>query len=175
MPLDGAELFENQTLAKLWQVERVLATEDQWCKGRLYDRKGRHCLVGAITEADGRQALTRPILRAVREVSGKHYWRIESFNDDPNTSHRDVLRVLNRARLTIISDIAEAGQKKSWKRKLTDGVSALFPAIGIGANLYGGGLDDLPAAPLPVRARGAMGPVEYARSSRVRETSDLYQ
>jgi hypothetical protein len=176
MPLDGAELFENQTLAKLRQVERLLATEGQWCKGRLYDRKGRHCLVGAITEADGRQALTRPIMHAVREVSGKHYWRIESFNDDPNTSHRDVLRVLHRARLMIISDIAEAGQKKSWKRKLTDGVSALFRAIGIGAHLCGGGLDDLPATPVPVRVRSAAGPDECARSARrVRETSDLYQ
>jgi hypothetical protein len=173
MPLDGFELFEDPTLAKLRQVECLLATEDQWCKGRLYDRKGRHCLVGAITEVDGRQALTRPIMRAVRAVSGKHYWRIESFNDDPGTSHRDVLRVLHRARLLLIAEIAGIDQRKSWKRKLTDAIGALFPATGIGAHLYGAGFDDLPAIPVSVRARSAY---EYRRSPPpVRETSDLYQ
>ena len=65
----------------------MLAIEDQWCKGRLHDRKGRHCLVGAITEVNGRQELTRPIIRAIKEISGKHYWRIELFNDDPGTNH----------------------------------------------------------------------------------------
>lgn len=176
MPLDGFELFEDPLLAKLRQVECLLATEDQWCKGRLYDRKGRHCLVGAISQVDGRQALTRPITRAVREVSGKHYWRIETFNDDPNTSHRDVLRVLQRARLLILSDIASAGQPKSWKRRLGDRISALFPTIGVGMHLYGTGLDDLAAMPLPVRVRSAAGSDEYRGSPRpVRATSDLCQ
>jgi hypothetical protein len=174
MPLDGFELFEDPSLAKLRRVERLLATEDQWCKGRLYDRKGRRCLAGAISQVDGRQVLTRPITRAVREVSGKHYWRIESFNDDPNTSHRDVLRVLQRARLLILSEIASVGQPKSWKHRLADGISALFPAIGIGMHPYGTGLDDLTAMPIPARVRSAAGPDEYRGSLRpVRETSDL--
>ena len=99
MPLDGTEMFENPILGKLWQVECMLATEDQWCKGRLHDRKGRHCLVGAMTEVNGRQDLTRPIIRAIKEISGRHYWRIELFNDDPSTNHQDVLRVLHRTRL----------------------------------------------------------------------------
>jgi hypothetical protein len=174
MPLDGAELFENQTLAKLWEVERLLATEDQWCKGRLYDRRGRHCLVGAMIETDGRPALTRPIMRAVREVSGKHYWRIESFNDDPNTSHRDVLRVLNRARTLVISEIAEAGQSRSWRRRLVDGFTALVAMTGVGTHLYGAGLADLSASPMPVRVRSAAGPDAHQHAFRpVRETSDL--
>ena len=48
MPFDGIDTFEPHPLAKLGAVERLLATEQQWCKGRLRDAHGRHCLVGAI-------------------------------------------------------------------------------------------------------------------------------
>ena len=48
MPFDGIETFETHPLMKLGAVERLLATEQQWCKGRLRDAHGRHCLVGAI-------------------------------------------------------------------------------------------------------------------------------
>ena len=59
MPYDATELdiFENHPLAKLGAVERLLATEQQWCKGRLQDRDGRHCLVGAMQAAEARQVL----------------------------------------------------------------------------------------------------------------------
>jgi hypothetical protein len=126
MPLDGTEMFENPILGKLWQVECMLATEDQWCKGRLHDRKGRHCLVGAMTEVNGRQDLTRPIIRAIKEISGRHYWRIESFNDDPSTNHQDVLRVLHRARLILISEIAEADEPRAWYLKLLDKIEGIL-------------------------------------------------
>ena len=110
MPWDGAELFENRTLAKLGQVERLLATEQHWCKGSLRDASGRHCLVGAIVAVGGRRELMRPVIRAAREVSGKRYWRIEAFNDDPNTTHRDVMRVLSRTRQNLLADIARPRQ-----------------------------------------------------------------
>jgi hypothetical protein len=119
MPLDGSEYFGNPTLAKLALVERVLATEGQWCKGALRDRRGRHCLVGAIALADGRRELTKPILEAARAVGGRRYWRIQSFNDDPGTTHADVLRVIARARLAILDDIAGAG-RPGWSQRLKD-------------------------------------------------------
>lgn len=128
MPLDGTDLFENPSLAKLNRVERLLATEQHWCKGRLRDADGRRCLIEAITAVDGRQELTRPIIRAAREISGKHYWRIESFNDDPRTTHRDVLRVLQLAREGIVADIAALGQPQPWRRKLTEALRILAPA-----------------------------------------------
>ncbi|MGA8754861.1 MAG: hypothetical protein WB611_00800 [Stellaceae bacterium] len=149
MPLDGTEMFENPILGKLWQVECMLATEDQWCKGRLHDRKGRHCLVGAMTEVNGRQDLTRPIIRAIKEINGKHYWRIESFNDDPSTNHQDVLRVLHRARLILISEIAEADEPRAWYLKLLDKIEGIL-SIGkdsLGPDSFGGNL-----APVPVRS-----------------------
>ena len=62
MPFDGIDTFEPHPLAKLGAVERLLATEQQWCKGRLRDAHGRHCLVGAIEAVDGRQMLQRVVL-----------------------------------------------------------------------------------------------------------------
>jgi hypothetical protein len=90
----------------------MLATEQQWCKGRLRDAHGRHCLVGAIEAVGGRQVLQKPILQAAREVSGKRYWRIEFFNDDPRTTHADVLQVLRRTRENMI-----AGMLGSYDRQ----------------------------------------------------------
>jgi hypothetical protein len=115
MPFDGIETIETHPLAKLGAVERLLATEQQWCKGRLRDAHGRHCLVGAIEAVDGRQLLQKVILHAAREVSGKRYWRIEFFNDDPRTTHADVLAVLRRAREDIIVGIICESQP--WHRK----------------------------------------------------------
>lgn len=168
MPLDGTEMFENPILGKLWQVECMLATEDQWCKGRLHDRKGRHCLVGAMTEVNGRQDLTRPIIRAIKEINGKHYWRIESFNDDPSTNHQDVLRVLHRARLILISEIAEADEPRAWYLKLLDKIEGIL-AIGkdsLGPDSFGGNL-----APVPVRSTVSARDAEETRRL-VRETID---
>jgi hypothetical protein len=115
MPWDGAELFENRTLVKLGQVERLLASEQHWCKGSLCDAGGRHCLVGAIAAVGGRRELMRPVIRAVRDVSGAHYWRIEAFNDAPGTTHPDVMRVLRRARENVLADLARPPQPLAQK------------------------------------------------------------
>jgi hypothetical protein len=115
MPFDGIETIETHPIAKLGAVERLLATEQQWCKGRLRDAHGRHCLVGAIEAVDGRQLLQKVILQAAREVSGKRYWRIEFFNDDPRTTHADVLAVLRHAREDIIAGMVCESQ--AWRHK----------------------------------------------------------
>jgi hypothetical protein len=109
MPLDGTELgtLGNTPLAKLGEVERLLISEQRWCKGRLRDKDGRYCLVGAMQAVEARQLLEPVILRAAREVGGKHYWRIESFNDNPHTTHDDVLRVLRRARENVITSMID--------------------------------------------------------------------
>ena len=116
MPFDGIESYGSVQLAKLEAVERLLATEQQWCKGRLRDAQGRHCLVGAIEAVEGRQMLQRVVLHAAREVSGKRYWRIEFFNDDPHTTHADVLEVLHRTRHNIIAGMIYDPQP--WHRRL---------------------------------------------------------
>src|SRR2546429_8251809 len=83
MPFDGIDAFDNHPIAKLGAVERMLATEQQWCKGRLRDAHGRHCLVGAIEAVGGRQVLQKPILPAAREGSGQRYWRDGGFLEQP--------------------------------------------------------------------------------------------
>ena len=118
MPLDGTELgvIENKTLTKLGEVERLLINEQQWCKGRLRDQDGRYCLVGAMQAVEARQILEPIILRAAREVGGKRYWRIESFDDNRHTTHADVLRVLRRARENIIAGMIEGNPHPRYKR-----------------------------------------------------------
>lgn len=149
MPLDGADLFENPALAKLNRGQRLLATEQHWCKGRLRDADGRRCLIEAITTVDGRQELTRPIIRAVREVSGKRYWRIESFNDDQCTTHRDILLVLQRAREHIILGIATAQEPPPWRRRLDEALRLFLPSDQPASGeefLCPTGIEDRPAA-----------------------------
>ena len=122
MPLDGTELefLEDHPLAKLSAVERLLATRQQWCQGKMRDEEGRHCLVGATEAANARQILEPIILRAAREVGGKRYWRIEFFNDDPRTTHADVLRVLRRARDNIIHSMIDGDRRRSWRQMFTE-------------------------------------------------------
>lgn len=117
MPLDSLEFSQNPMLVRLGRVERLLANESQWCKGRLRDSDGRHCLVGAIEAADCWPEVARVILRAARQISGKRYWRIESFNDDPRTTHADVLAVLRRARQNIIATMAKECETQPWHQK----------------------------------------------------------
>lgn len=126
MPLDGTDLgaFGKHPLAQLGAVEALLATEQQWCKGRLRDSDGRRCLVGALQAVEARQILEPIILRAAREVGGKYYWRIEFFNDDPRTTHADVLRVLRLAREQIIDEMIERNQPRSWRERLTQALRA---------------------------------------------------
>jgi len=118
MPLDGTELgvLKNHPLAKLGEVERLLINEQRWCKGRLRDQDGRYCLAGAMQAVEARQILEPIILRAAREVGGKRYWRIESFNDNRHTTHADVLRVLRRARENIIAGMIE-GNPHPWSKR----------------------------------------------------------
>ena len=117
MPLDGTDvgLFGNHPLAKLGAVESLLATEQQWCKGKLRDSRGRRCLLGAMQAVEARQVLEPIILRAAREVGGKCYWRIERFNDDPRTTHADILRALRLAREKIIAEMI--GVERSPRRE----------------------------------------------------------
>ena len=132
MPFDGIDVFDNHPLAKLGAVERLLATEQQWCKGRLRDAHGRHCLVGAIEAVGGRQVLQKVVLQAAREVSGKRYWRIEFFNDDPRTTHTDVLQVLRRARENLIEGMISEYDRQPRYRKWINALRTRFSRPGCG-------------------------------------------
>ena len=70
-------------------------------------------LAGAMQAVEARQVLEPVILRAAREIGRKYYWRIEFFNDDPRTTHADILRVLPispkfQETVTLRGNVAEA-------------------------------------------------------------------
>jgi hypothetical protein len=67
----------------------------------------------------------RPIvLRAINEVTGRHYWSIEKFNDHPNTDHAQVVEVLARARTDLAMEhLARAPAPVGWGRRMAGWVN----------------------------------------------------
>lgn len=100
MPFDGVEVVYRDQLQRIDAVIDLLVTPDRWCKGALKSHDGRHCIRGAVRAADA-DALEPAILRAIGEIAGPRFRRIESFNDHPQTSHEQVLAVLRRARTHV--------------------------------------------------------------------------
>jgi hypothetical protein len=103
MPFDGVGFAFDDRVGKIDRVIDLLATPDKWCKGNFKTPDGRHCIRGAIMAVDGGDCLRPIVLRAVREVTGKQYRRIESFNDHVDTDHPQLLGVLMRAREQLLS------------------------------------------------------------------------
>jgi hypothetical protein len=101
MPFDGAGFVTNEPLQKLDAVIDLLGSADRWCKGALRSHDGRHCIRGAIRAVSGSELLEPAILQAIGQVAGRRFRRIEAFNDHPNTSHDQVIAVLNRARRNL--------------------------------------------------------------------------
>jgi hypothetical protein len=120
-----AESIETYALGKLAVAERLLATQDRWCKGALRDGPDRYCILGALDAAGARYLLAPVVLRAAREVSGKHYWRVESFNDDRRTTHADVLRALRHARDAIAAGTVQFGYAEPWPHRCGRALRAL--------------------------------------------------
>src|ERR1041384_5900827 len=103
MPFDGVGLGLDERVGKIDKVIDLLATPDKWCKGTLKTHDGRRCLAGAIMAVDGVVTLQPVVLRAINEVTGRHYRRIESFNDHPDTDHVQVVEVLSRGRGALVA------------------------------------------------------------------------
>jgi hypothetical protein len=103
MPFDGTEFVQSYTLNKLDQVIGLLAAEDQWCKGIEKTPDGRHCIIGALRAVNAQLVLEPVILQAIKTVTGRRCGRIERFNDAAATDHTLVMRVLERARYSVIA------------------------------------------------------------------------
>lgn len=130
MPFDppGQEL-RIEALDKIGRVIGLLAAKERWCKRALKTDDGRMCILGAVREADAELLLYAPILRAIREVTGHAYRRIEHFNDSWIATHPIVLDVLERARQQLQVGLvalqtpperpaASQGERKSFVRRL---------------------------------------------------------
>jgi len=104
MPFDGIHDERRQYLLdRLDAVAHLLACERLWCKRHLRQRDGSRCLLGALIDAKARWLLHRPLLGAVREITGATYLRVESFNDAADTDFTLVRLVLDHLRVTLIS------------------------------------------------------------------------
>jgi hypothetical protein len=103
MPFDALpNERQGYLLQKLEAVSQLLSHERQWCQNRLRGPDGSHCLVGALIDAKARLVLYRPLLNAVRTVTGIRHLRLESFNDSPYTDFARVQTVLDRVRIDIM-------------------------------------------------------------------------
>lgn len=125
MPLDDTGFRDRfDPLDKIDRVIELLATKERWCQGAFVMPDGRRCLIGAIRAVDGTPVLTRPISIAIRQVTGRRFAWIDSyniprFNDNPATTHALVLRVLFQARENIISGVVEHNVAPTWRERLS--------------------------------------------------------
>ena len=107
MPFDGIGRDGRiDALDKLERVADLLAREDRWCKQQLRSYDGRRCILGAMMAVEATVILKEPMLRAIKDVTGRDFLRIEMFNDHPSTSHGLVMKVLNQARSNLLRGIA---------------------------------------------------------------------
>jgi hypothetical protein len=102
MPFDGsATEMPRIAIDKIDRIVALLHSRDRWCQGAMEREGGTRCIVGAMRAVHAELLLERPILHAIRQVTGRDYRRIESFNDSEATTHAVVLRVLAAARETL--------------------------------------------------------------------------
>ena len=106
MPFDGVGYVSSEPLRKIDAVLDLLSTPDKWCKGALRSHDGRYCIRGAVMSVGATDQLEPAILQAIGEVAGRRFRRIESFNDYPNTTHEQVVTVLQRARDNMAGGVA---------------------------------------------------------------------
>ena len=103
MPFDELAFPEYENLRKIDHVIDLLSTPAQWCKGTDRNEAGQYCIRGAMIAAGAFETLEPIVMRSIRESAGRRFRRIEEFNDSPNTTHSDVMRVLNQAREHIFT------------------------------------------------------------------------
>jgi hypothetical protein len=119
MPFDGA-VYEGRvrSLDKMDKVIDLLGDERRWCKRKLQTLDGRYCIAGAITAVDASSELRKPILLAIKQVTGHHYLSIETFNDNQLTTHARGVKVLGRARENVLSGSSTATKQRvgAWAR-----------------------------------------------------------
>jgi len=135
MPFDPAgQELRIEALDKLGRVMELLAAKERWCKRAFKTDDGRMCILGAVREVDAELLLHAPILRAIREVTGHAYRRIEHFNDSWVASHPIVLDVLEQARRQLETGLVaaepparspRAPPRRSFLRRL---IAAFLPA-----------------------------------------------
>ena len=114
MPFDNPNQNPTGDIQLLWDARSKIEDKSCWVKGRYSDGQ-RLCLVAALSLAAGSRSFHAPNRlerRLARLVAGQlpktvAYWarfrfvtarqRLMWYNDEPSTTHRDVLSLLDRA------------------------------------------------------------------------------
>ncbi len=124
MPFDGTHAPRLLAYEKIEEVMKLIGSEDRWCKGSLSTLDGRRCLVAALQTVHAQQMLEPIVLHAIKDVTGKHFRRIERFNDHRTTTHATVMHVLGRARDSLFDSAVVAPQQTAragfggWLKRL---------------------------------------------------------
>ena len=93
------------TKEALIAMRELLSDPKRWCKGAYArDASGKptentktacsHCLSGALHSVDG---ATEAVVWAIAGALPRGYHNVPAFNDAPETTHSDILRVLDAA------------------------------------------------------------------------------
>jgi hypothetical protein len=72
-----------------------------WVKHTYINRRGQYCLIGALNAVGVGKIFGPIILKTIAEMTDREFCCIESFNDHPETLHRDVVAMLYRTRERI--------------------------------------------------------------------------
>jgi hypothetical protein len=87
------------TVDVLRDARALIDTPEKWCKG-IMRSGGRRCAVGAVSDATGgemhmRESEANAAFGALARAAGGR--RIYLLNDDPKTTHADVIAAFDRA------------------------------------------------------------------------------
>lgn len=88
----------DRVIAAFQEARRLIATPQQWCRGKLTNGGQRLCLEGALRAAtDGDPATLSDCMRVLRLMLGiphDHIRALFDWNDVPGRQHAEVLEVL---------------------------------------------------------------------------------
>jgi hypothetical protein len=122
MPFDNPHQSPFDDIEILTDARDRIASQITWVKGRYRDGD-RHCLVDALSLASGSRCLNQPnrTERRLAKLLAKQLWpgcrtwrrvalmpvrrRLTSFNDDPRTSHDDVMGLFDRTICSLTTKV----------------------------------------------------------------------
>lgn len=115
MPFDGIAAPLG-FIAKFDQVIDLVSTPDRWARHTYRGPGGRQCLKEALNTVGLGELLEPVILRAADKHMNRDFCCIESFNDNPLTTHADIVAVLHAVRAEMIAgriELPAAGEIRS--------------------------------------------------------------
>ena len=97
MPFDSTTFVEESQVVKdLRAAKALIDTPEKWCKGAI-KRGDSYCALGAILYGVKHKNRERAETALRGALDRKWGWLVAPFNNDPETTHTDVLDLFDRA------------------------------------------------------------------------------